>query len=138
MVALQTRTWTRSKELELKDAVSILQVEPERLGNMWDSYDLLKAANNERVNRLNTQIELFEGERQELVEAAFRSNRELKKIQNDMKDIVAQRDQVRELYLKETELKNKYYMASRSLVFYQSVSVIALLAVLFLTIMVVR
>ena len=77
-MVLETRTWTRSRELELKDAISILQVEPKRLGNMWDSYDLLKAANNERINRLNTQIELFEGERQELVEAAFRVNKELK------------------------------------------------------------
>ena len=138
MVALQTRTWTRSRELELKDAISILQVEPKRLGNMWDSYDLLKAANNERINRLNTQIELFEGERQELVEAAFRVNKELKQSEAKLVEMTAQRNSLRDILSKETALKNEYYMASRSLVFYQSVSVIALLAVLFLTIMVAR
>ena len=138
MVALQERTWTRSRDLELKDAVSILQVEPERLGNMWDAYDLLKEANKQKFDRLNTQIELFEAERTQLVEAAFSSEKEAKRIESNLKDVLAQRDQLRDLYLIETELKNKYCKASRSLVFYQSVSVMALLAVLFLTIMVAR
>ena len=138
MVALQTRTWTRSRDLELADAVSILQVEPERLGNMWDSYDLLKAANNERVNRLNTQIELFEGERQELVEAAFRVNKELKQSEAKLADMEAQRNSLRDLLSRETSLKNKYYMESRSQFFFQVVSVVSLLVVLVLTIMVLR
>jgi len=138
MVALQTRTWTRSRDLELADAVSILKVEPERLGNMWDSYDLLKAANNERVNRLNTQIELFEGERQELVEAAFRVNKELKQSEAKLVDMEAQRNSLRDLLSRETSLKNKYYMKSRSQFFFQVVSVVSLLAVLVLTIMVLR
>lgn len=136
MVALQSRTWTRSRELELKDAVSILKVEPERLGNMWDSYDLLKAANNERVNRLNTQIELFEGERQELVEAAFAYDKQAKQSEAKLVDMEAQRNSLRDLLSKETALKNEYYVSHNAIGFYKAVSVVSLLVVLVLTILV--
>lgn len=134
MVALQDRTWTRSKELELADAVSILQVEPERLGDMWAAYDLLKEANKQKLDRLNNQIDLFEAERCQLVEAAFKANKEAKTIESNLTDVVRQRNSLRELLENETQLKNKYYMSCRSLVFYQSLSVIALLVVLVLTI----
>lgn len=133
MVALQTRTWTRSRELELADAVSILQAEPERLGNMWDAYDLLKAANNERVNRLNTQIELFEAERTQLVESAFKSEKEAKKSESKYIEMEAQRNHLRELLSKE---KNKYFIAQKDIMLYHVLSVVALLVVLVLTIVV--
>lgn len=136
MVALQTRTWTRSRDLELADAVSILQVEPERLGNMWDSYDLLKAANNERVNRLNTQIELFDSERKELVEAAFAYDKQAKKMEVMFMEMSEQRNALRELLSKETALKNEYYVSHNAIGFYKAVSVVSLLAVLVLTILV--
>lgn len=138
MVALQDRTWTRSRELELKDAVSILQVEPERLGNMWDAYDLLKEASKQKFERLNTQIELFEAERTQLVESAFKSEKEAKKSESKYIEMEAQRNHLRELLSKESELKNKYFIAQKDIMFYQVISVVALLAVLVLTVAVFR
>jgi DNA repair exonuclease SbcCD ATPase subunit len=87
---------------------------------------------------LSQQVELFESERKQLVEAAFRANKETKTVESNLKDVLNQRDALRELLAKEVDLKNEYYVAKSSITFYKAVSVVALIAVLVLTIMVAR
>lgn len=95
-----------------------------------------KITNLEEQNKmLRQQVELFEGERTQLVEAAFKSAKETKQMETKFTDMEMQRNCLRDLLAKETDEKNRYYSDSNALVFYKAVSVIALLGCLVLYIL---
>ena len=72
----------RSKELELMDMISIFRAEPKRLDNMLESVKLLTVRNK----ILEEQVDLFEGERKQLVESAFNSAKECRILNKSLID----------------------------------------------------
>lgn len=103
----------RNQDLILKDMISIIKVEPKRLQSIIMQNKMLKH-----------QVDLFEGERKQLVEAAFNYSKESRELRAKLMQAESEKDLI----------EANIYQYSSELTFYKVVSVISLLVVLALSV----
>lgn len=114
----------RSKELELMDMISIFKAEPERLDNMMEGSKLLAARNK----MLEDQVELFEGERKQLVEAAFSSAKECRVLNKSLIDKDRQIDSLSTMLSERKDIVEQFTKLKRKSLWFEWALLLSLIA----------